>query len=265
MGLSPEPVARRAAAASPAASVISITETVAGSPRASGSSGLCYLDSSLLAMVRLNVKGVKEVAEMRPGAGVWAEYRFQGEDWKVSEMPSMMLQKPPEHLKRPAANMKRPAKATKKPAARKRRQVAKLPVHDEGEEEGEANDDDLDDECDEKQFEEHESVESPESPEVLEATPANPPANPLANSPGQMGGTSSSTSSMRYCKMYYKDQNAYGFRQLSGSKSQVFQVLSKSWPRDRREQLANDTLERLNSGQNVRAVAAWAKAKAKED
>jgi hypothetical protein len=128
-------------------------------------------------MVRLNVKGVKEVAEMRPGAGVWAEYRFQGEDWKVSEMPSMMLQKPPEHLKRPAANMKRPAKATKKPAARKRRQVAKLPVHDEGKEEEEGNDDDLV-ECDEVQFEEHESVESPE---VLEATPANPPANPLAN------------------------------------------------------------------------------------
>ena len=259
MGLSPEPgtVRRAAAAASPAASVVSITESVADSPKAkaSGSSGLCYLDSSLLAMVRLNVKGVKEVAEMRPGAGIWAEYRFQDEEWKVSEMPSIMLQKPPEHLKRPAGHMKRPAKA-KKPAARKRKQVAKLPVLDEGEEEEEGYDDDCE-VAHEEQVEEDESVESPE------ATPALPAGNQAAESPSQMDSTSGSTSSMRYSKMYYKAQNAYGFRQLSGCKSQVFKVLGKSWSKDRLEQLANETLEKLNSGQNVLAVAAWAKAQAK--
>jgi hypothetical protein len=190
---------------------------------ASASGGLSYLDSSLLAMVRLNVKGEKEVAEMRPGAGVWAEYRFQGEDWKLSEMPSMMLQKPPEHLKRPAANMKRPAKA-KKPAARKRKQVAKLPVLDEGEEEEGGYDDDCE-VAPEVQVEEPESVESPE------VTPAHPPANSA-----QMDSTSGSPSSMKYSKMYYKAQNAYGLRQLSGCQSQVFQVLNKLWPKEKLEQ-----------------------------
>jgi hypothetical protein len=105
-------------------------------------------------------------------------------------------------------------------------------------------------------------VEEPESVESPEATPAHPPGNKTANS-DQMDSTSGSTSSMQYSKMYYKAQNAYGFRQLSGCKSQVFQVLNKLWPKEKLEQLANETLQKLNSGQNVLAVAEWAKAQAK--
>jgi hypothetical protein len=234
--------------------VISITETAAGSPspRASASSGLSYLDSSLLAMVRLNEKGGKEVAEMRPGAGVWAEYRFQGEDWKLSEMPSMMLQKPPEHLKRPAANMKRPAQATKKPASSsKRRQIAKLPVESAADE-GEEEEDDDDDE--EVQFEEAMPV-----PVAKAASKAAPGAATAAAA--AVAAAAAPAFQQQYCKMYYKNTNAYGFREKLGTKRQVFQVVSRTWPKARFDVLASEVLQRLNDGVNVLDVHAWAKAK----
>ena len=67
-----------------------------------------------------------------------------------------------------------------------------------------------------------------------------------------------------YCKMFYKNSNGFGIRQLFGGKKQVISLCRKSASKVDLENIADRALERLHGGGDEEDVKIWVGEKMKQ-
>jgi hypothetical protein len=189
-----------------------------------------FLDSFLMCKVRLLKDGSKQLATMRAGQKGFAEAQFEGGDWVETEMPNLMLL--PSPLKRPAARkpLKRPASSLQ----------GEEPAEAATESEGAAEE--VEAEAEEEDEEEEEAEAEAKAATTPEVKPA--PAK-------------------GYIKMWYKNNNSYGFREKGQGGRQIGSIIGKTMQKAEMEKVADQVLDKLHAGQNALQVICWARTKMK--